>query len=112
MPSAQRKLAESSRILISALIPHDSQPKGAAAPKPATADKKDAGAARGGKAGRGRAGRGRGGRVGRPKPKTAEELDAEMADYFDPNAPVANTENAPVANGAAANGDDAMDEIS
>lgn len=39
--------------------------------------------------GRGRRGgpMNRGGRPARPKPKTAEELDAEMADYWDGNAP-------------------------
>ena len=39
---------------------------------------------------------GRGGRPERAKPKTAEELDAEMAEYWDGSAP------APVAGGAAA----------
>jgi len=39
---------------------------------------------------------GRGGRPGRAKPKTAEELDAEMAEYWDGSAP------APSAGGAAA----------
>lgn len=51
-------------------------------PKPATATK-DAGA-RGGRGGRGgRSGRGRGPRNANPrgKPKTVEELDAEMEDY-------------------------------
>lgn len=47
-------------------------------PKPATETK-----AATGKAARGRGRAGRGGRnAGRPKPKTAEELDAEMQDYF------------------------------
>ena len=52
-------------------------------PKPATAEKTaDGGAARGrGQQTRGR-GRGRAGREARPKKKTVEELDAEMADYF------------------------------
>ena len=83
-----------------------SQPK-TAAPKAATGPKN---AARGGKAARGRNGRGR---AGRPKPKTADELDAEMADYFDPNAPAgSNTENVPATNGAAGADDIGMDEIS
>jgi len=62
-----------------------SQPKPAAKaqPKPATATKATAGKAstrgRGGRAARGR-------NAGRGKPKTAEELDAEMQDYFDTGA--------------------------
>ncbi|KAI9703792.1 MAG: hypothetical protein M1836_007562 [Candelina mexicana] len=71
------------------------QPK-KAQPKPATATKAttDGSVTRGGRV-RGRGGRR--GRVGRGKPKTAEELDAEMVDYFDANA----------ANGTAAAGGDA-----
>lgn len=73
-------------------------------------------AARGGKAGRGRGGAAARGRGRRAKPKTADELDAEMADYFDPNAPAgtSNAENAPATNGTAAAGadDTGMDEIS
>ena len=91
-----------------------SQPK-SAAPKATT---NGGTAARGSKAGRGRPAR-RGGRLNRPKPKTADELDAEMADYFDPNAVngAATSENAPATNGAAApaaNGEQnmGMDEIS
>ncbi|KAL4802176.1 hypothetical protein BDV18DRAFT_164349 [Aspergillus unguis] len=61
--------------------------QGKSQPKPATNAKPDA-AARGRGRRRGRAG----GRAGRPKPKTAEELDAEMVDYF----------NTPNENGAAA----------
>jgi THO complex subunit 4 len=61
------------------------QPKNAAKPKPATETKPKAagkGAAKGavkGKAARGRGGKKPGGRVVK---KTAEELDADMADYF------------------------------
>ena len=54
-------------------------------PKAAAAAPKPVNAAAGGAtkaAGRG----GRKGRAGRPKPKTVEELDAEMSEYFDPNA--------------------------
>jgi len=53
-------------------------------PKPATITSKNASNPRG----RGRRGgpMNRGGRPARPKPKTAEELDAEMADYWDGNA--------------------------
>ncbi|OQE31598.1 hypothetical protein PENSTE_c001G06114 [Penicillium steckii] len=90
-------------------------------PKPATAAK----AAKGNKAnanekskGQGRTGKGRKGRnPGRGKPKTVEELDAEMVDYFaggNENAPAQAP--APAANGAApqANGgeDLGMAEIS
>lgn len=95
-------------------LTYQSQPK-SAAPKAAT---NGATAARGGRPGRGRGGR-KGGRPGRPKAKTADELDAEMADYFVPgttNGATA-TDNAPATNGAAApaaNGeqDMGMDEIS
>ncbi|PLB35908.1 uncharacterized protein BDW47DRAFT_109449 [Aspergillus candidus] len=66
-------------------------------PKPATATK-TAGATRG-RGGRGRRrGAAAGGRANRPKPKTAEELDAEMVDYFQ------STENSNPAEGAAPNG--------
>jgi hypothetical protein len=68
--------------------------------------------ARGGRAGRAR-GRGRG-RNGRGKPKTAEELDAEMVDYFDAVATNGNATGDAGATGgaqpAAANGDTGMDE--
>lgn len=49
--------------------------------------------------GRGRGGRARGRNAGRGKPKTADELDAEMNDYFD--AP-ATTDAAATTNGATA----------
>jgi THO complex subunit 4 len=92
-----------------------SQPKNAAKAKPKSAatDKKTnkaAAPAAGKAAGRGRANR-RGGNAGRPKAKTAEELDQEMADYFDGGNP--NGETA-VAGGAvqAPSGEAAMtDEI-
>ena len=59
----------------------------------------------------------RGRNAGRPKPKTAAELDAEMTDYFDGNAPANNgAGEAAATNGAAptTNGgeDLGMDEIS
>lgn len=93
------------------------QPKGQ--PKPATAAKPatDGTATRG--AGRGRGGR-RGRNAGRAKPKTAEELDAEMMDYFDASGAPANgaatTDAAATTNGTAqpaANGgeDLGMDEV-
>lgn len=76
-----------------------------AKPKPATATKNGATAG-------GRRGRARKGKNPAQRKKTAEELDAEMDDYF------VGSENAPVdaaANGAAqpaANGDETMAEIS
>jgi len=89
------------------------QPK--AQPKPATAAKANADRAstRGGR-GRGRGRRGQ--NAGRGKPKTAEELDAEMVDYFGTDAgngtAAASTD--ATANGAAqpaaANGDTGMDD--
>ncbi|CAD0088820.1 unnamed protein product [Aureobasidium vineae] len=80
-------------------------------PKPAAAVPKPANAAAGGAAkaaGRG----GRKGRAGRPKPKTVEELDAEMSEYFDPNAvaPAANTNGAPAPAAAPATGDATMED--
>ena len=86
----------------------NSRPKGAQ-PKQATAAKATSGeGTRGGRGGRG-ARRGR--NAGRPKAKTAEELDAEMTDYFVANGTDGATTNgvAPVANG----GEDlGMDEVS
>ncbi|KAL2044200.1 hypothetical protein N7G274_002905 [Stereocaulon virgatum] len=82
------------------------QPK-SAAPKPAT----------NGTTERGRKTRGRGARrgrnAGRPKAKTADELDAEMVDYFDANAAngTTATTDATVAQ-PIANGGEQMDEIS
>lgn len=81
-----------------------SQPKSAANTKASDADKAGS---------RGKA-RGRGGRARNPRPakKTAEELDSEMADYFD-NGAAANGTEAAATNGAqpAANGDAMDDEI-
>jgi len=84
-------------------------PKSAAAANKASAGAKDAA----GTAGKGRGKRG--GRAGRPKPKSVEELDAEMSEYFVPNA--AGGEAAPTTNDAApaaTNGGDAamvVDEV-
>jgi THO complex subunit 4 len=77
-----------------------SQPKSAAATKSASTGS--------GARGKGNRGRGRGGRNARPAKKTAEELDSEMADYFETgaNAPAATT--APAANGDAAMDDEIM----
>lgn len=90
-----------------------------AQPKSATATKANAnGAAKGGHAAV-RAAKPKKGRPNRPKPKTAEELDAEMTDYFGGNtngAPGAAVVADGMATGAAepaANGEDlGMDEIS
>lgn len=88
-----------------------------AQPKSATATKATA---KDGTKGRsaGKPGKPKRGRASRPKPKTAEELDAEMTDYWGGNNPAAAGASAEAAatNGAApaANaGDDmGMDEIS
>ena len=89
-----------------------SKPKAAAKaqPKPATTAKPA------GKAGvrRGRPGRGR--NAGRGKPKSAEELDAEMVDYFGNEASgPGNGDATMTTNGGAvqpvANGDAGMEEI-
>jgi len=86
-----------------------------AQPKSATAvkkDTKDGAKGRAGKPGRKRA------RTARPKAKTAEELDAEMTDYWGGNNPsaVGAPAEAVATNGTTApavtTGDDAMDEIS
>ncbi|KAF2152530.1 RNA-binding domain-containing protein [Myriangium duriaei CBS 260.36] len=92
-------------------------PKSAAAkPKPAgnakggaNANAANTGAATGGRGGRN--GRGRGGRKGAARPKkTAEELDADMADYFVP--PAGGDAAPPAADASAPNGGEAvMDEI-
>lgn len=52
------------------------------------------------------------GRAGRPKKKTAEELDAEMQDYFGGGeAPAATTNGAAQPAAVTTNGGDAMDEV-
>ena len=63
------------------------------------------GAAKGGPANRGKKVVGRKARSGRPAKKTAEELDSEMADYFD----AGNTETA-AAPAATTNGDAPMED--
>lgn len=77
-------------------------------PKPATAGKTAPAAARGRGEARGR-GKGRGGRDARPKKKTVEELDAEMADYF-PNGEANTATGSGDVAPAAAGGDTAMDD--
>lgn len=59
--------------------------------------------------GKGARGRGRGGRNARPTKKTAEELDSEMADYWETGAN-ANGADATATAQPAANGDAAMDD--
>jgi THO complex subunit 4 len=85
------------------------QPKSAAAVKPAAGGAN--GNARGGRKARGRGGA----KNARVAKKTAEELDSEMADYWESSGAVAGTEGATTdaTNGAAqpaANGDATMDE--
>ena len=64
---------------------------------------------------RGKAARGRGGksgRAGRPKKKTAEELDAEMMDYFGGDSGATNGAVQPAAAAATNGGDTGMvDEV-
>ena len=96
------------------LLTHTSQPKNAKSqPKTAVAKPATNGTTAGEGRGRGRARRGR--NAGRAKPKTADELDAEMTDYFDKPAGGAAVADA-ATNGAApvVNGGDeiGMDEIS
>lgn len=84
-------------------------------PKPATAAKSANKNAAAGKAARGKGPRGRKGRnPGRGKPKTVEELDAEMVDYFaNENAPAEGTAPNGTAQQAANGGEDlGMAEIS
>ncbi|KAI5200246.1 hypothetical protein E4T42_06604 [Aureobasidium subglaciale] len=101
-PSAPKSLGD--RIQAPKAKKDNNKPKSAAAaPKPAAT----AGGAT--KA----AGRGaRKARAGRPKPKTVEELDAEMSEYFDPNAaaPAANNNGAPAPTAAPAVGDATMED--
>jgi THO complex subunit 4 len=87
------------------IVQPKAQPKSAAADKKANATNGKAGAA-GGKAGK----KGpRRGRSHRPVKKTAEELDSEMADYFD-NANTANNDANAAAPAPAAGGDAPMEE--
>ena len=67
-------------------------------PKPATNGEKKAGAKKSG-------------RAGRPKKKTAEELDAEMQDYFGGGEAPAATTNGAAQPAVTTNGGDAMDEV-
>ncbi|KAI1388906.1 uncharacterized protein F4822DRAFT_261839 [Hypoxylon trugodes] len=84
------------------------QPK--AQPKSAANDKKKEAAGKAAGAGAGTRGRKRRpARNGRPTKKTAEELDSEMADYFDANNQSENTNGGAPAP-AATNGDAAMED--
>jgi THO complex subunit 4 len=82
-------------------------------PKSAAATPKAAGAAAAGAAKAGGRGGRKAGRAGRPKAKTVEELDAEMSEYFDPNAVVPAANNGVSAPAAGPVGGDATmeDEI-
>jgi len=71
---------------------------------------KNAGAAGTGTRGKNVRGRGRGGRNSRPTKKTAEELDSEMADYWETGANANGGEATTSAAQPAANGDAAMDD--
>jgi THO complex subunit 4 len=108
-----RKCDNAITSLAFVLINCNSQPK--SQPKSAATTKTTTNAA-GGNASGGRAGRrGRGGRArnSRPAKKTAEELDSEMADYFDNGGAIA-TETGAGTNGViqvAANGDVMEDEV-
>ncbi|KAI5206051.1 hypothetical protein E4T39_02655 [Aureobasidium subglaciale] len=104
-PSAPKSLGD--RIQAPKAKKDNNKPKSAAAgPKPAAAAAGGATKA----AGRGA----RKARAGRPKPKTVEELDAEMSEYFDPNAaaPAANNNGAPAPapTAAPATGDATMED--
>jgi THO complex subunit 4 len=85
-----------------------SQPKSAVTTKTGAAATAGAGAGRGRGRGRGAA---RGGRNPRPAKKTAEELDSEMADYFENGSAPATTEAAATtATAQPAAAGDAMDD--
>ncbi|KAK7413215.1 RNA-binding RNA annealing protein [Neonectria punicea] len=98
---------------VKTLAERTSQPK--AQPKSAAANKHNAKVTKGGPAQAGASNKKPRGRSARPAKKTAEELDSEMADYFDASAAAAagaaTTENTAAAPAAAAAGDATMDEI-
>ncbi|KAK0389927.1 hypothetical protein NLU13_3500 [Sarocladium strictum] len=101
--------AQADKVLptVKSLADRATQPK--SQPKPAVANRKaPAGKGAPAKAGPAKGGKKRGKNV-RPAKKTAEELDAEMGDYFNANSASTETAAAPA---AAGNGDAAMqDEI-
>jgi THO complex subunit 4 len=109
--NVSRKFHQKSLVQDNILTEFNRQPK--SQPKSAAVTKATSGAAGAASGGRGgRRGRGGRGRNARPAKKTAEELDSEMADYFD-NSGAAATETG-AANGAAqpaANGDAMEDEV-
>ncbi|KAI8232205.1 mRNA export protein mlo3 [Colletotrichum sp. SAR 10_99] len=89
------------------LAERTSQPK--AQPKSAAINKRNANASKGPATGNAQASKKpRRARSGRPAKKTQEELDSEMADYFESGN--ANNENAAAPAPAATNGDAAMEE--
>lgn len=92
------------------LAERTTQPK--AQPKSAAARKTNNDAKGAGASGRGKKGPRGGGRTGRPVKKTAEELDSEMADYFQ-GAPASNensTATGTAAPAATGNGDASMED--
>lgn len=103
-PAAPKSLGD--RIQAPKGKKENNKPKAAAAPKPVNAAAGGAGAKAAGRGGR------KGRAAGRPKPKTVEELDAEMSEYFDPNAvaPAANTNGAAAPAAAPATGDATMED--
>ncbi|KAF4342012.1 mRNA export mlo3 [Fusarium beomiforme] len=95
---------------VKTLAERTSQPK--AQPKSAAADKHNAAAAKGAPTKGAGGNKKRRGRNSRPAKKTQEELDSEMADYFDSSAAPEGTNNAAApAPAPAATGDADMDEI-
>ncbi|WYZ36580.1 hypothetical protein EsH8_II_000086 [Colletotrichum jinshuiense] len=90
------------------LAERTAQPK--AQPKSAANDKRKANANKGPTTAGARDKKPRRARSGRPAKKTAEELDSEMADYFESGAAPATNENAAAPAPAAANGDAPMED--
>ncbi|KAL2105995.1 hypothetical protein VUR80DRAFT_7439 [Thermomyces stellatus] len=90
------------------LAERTTQPK--AQPKSAASDKHGAAAKKTGQAASRGRGRRRGGRSARPAKKTTEELDSEMADYFNSAANGNNEASAQPAAAAPASTDEQMDE--
>jgi THO complex subunit 4 len=108
----REETADSERHRTKTDILNSQQKSAKAQPKPATAPKKATGDRKTGKAQRGRRGGGR--NEGRGKPKTAEELDAEMNDYWVTGTNGAGGDTTMGTNGGpvqpAGNGDAAMED--
>lgn len=99
-------IAPAPKTLTERITQPKAQPKSAAATRKRDTATKDAGASGATRGARGK--RARGGRSARPSKKTAEELDSEMADYFDATNQNENATSAPAP--AAASGDAPMDD--